>query len=76
MEDGKVFNSNLFVIVTKDGKVQNVYSPDADAEFVVVDSETKNTTFFGWPEIQFDDEAVEELLGDNANNYIIDEEDI
>jgi len=63
MEDEKI------VIVIEGGIVTEVYSYNANARIIVVDMDNRkvgedSVTEFSWPEIQFDDERVSELLGE------------
>jgi hypothetical protein len=58
---------NILVVVVEKGMVIEVYSPDANMKIIVVDEDARKVgedyiTEFFWPETQFDDERVEELL--------------
>jgi len=57
------------VIVVEGGMVTEVYSPNSNAVIVVIDIDNKrigenSITEFTWPETQFDDSRVKELLKD------------
>lgn len=58
------------VIVIKCGLVSEVYSTNANENIIVVDLDNRKVgedciTEYSWPETQYDDERVEELLKDN-----------
>ena len=60
--------NDLVVIVIDKGIVSEVYSDNANQRIIIVDLDNKTIgenaiTEFSWPETQFDDERVEELLG-------------
>lgn len=68
MNDDKEFEEKVFVVI-KGGLVTEVYSSNANAKIIVVDMDCRKTgedsiTEFTWPETQYDDERVEELLKD------------
>jgi len=57
------------VIVIEGGMVTEVYSDNANEKIVVIDIDNRkigedSITEFTWPDTQFDDERVEELLND------------
>ena len=58
---------NILVVVVEKGIVMEVYSPDAYLKIIVVDEDNRKVgeryiTEFSWPETQFDDERIVELL--------------
>jgi len=60
--------NELVVLVIEKGIITEVYSCNANQKIVIVDNDCKNIgesfiTEFRWPEIQYDDERVRELLG-------------
>lgn len=68
MNDDEEFEEKVFVVI-KGGLVTEVYSSNANAKIIVVDMDCRKTgedsiTEFTWPETQYDDERVEELLKD------------
>lgn len=59
MEEEKV------VIVVSNGMITEVYNGNANGQVIVVDldnSESDQVTTWQWPDTQYDDERVEELL--------------
>ena len=64
------------VIVVEKGMVTEVYSTKSNETIIVVDIDNQNIgeesiTEYSWPETQYDDERVAELLksdGDNNDN--------
>jgi hypothetical protein len=59
---------NILVVVVEKGIVTEVHSPDANMKIIVVDEDNRRVcesfiTEFGWPNTQFDDDRVEQLLG-------------
>ena len=63
-------DENILVVVVEKGIVTEVYSPDANMKVIVVDIDNRkigedSVTEFTWPDTQFDDERVEELLKDH-----------
>ena len=74
-EDEIVFDSNMVVIVVEGGMVAKIHSGDASARYVIVDIDNRKVgendiCEHSWPETQFDDEEVAELLGDDAKDYL------
>lgn len=68
-EDEIIFNSNMIVIVVEGGMVTKIHSGDANAKYVVVDIDNRKVgensiSEHTWPDTQFDDEKVKELLND------------
>ena len=60
-------DENILVVVVEKGIVTEVYSPDANLKIIVVDEDNRKVgesfiTEFSWPNTQFDDERVEQLL--------------
>jgi len=55
------------VVVVKNGLVSEVYSGNANEKIIVVDLDLEKDRIhiFDWPETQYDDERVEELLNLN-----------
>lgn len=69
MADEEEFEEKVIVVI-EGGLVTEVYSSNANGKIIVVDMDCRKTgedsiTEFTWPETQFDDERVEELLKDN-----------
>jgi len=74
-EDVIIFDSNMIVIVVEGGMVTKIHSGDAEARYVVVDIDNRKVgensiSEHTWPDTQFDDDEVEELLGDDAKDYL------
>ena len=68
-EDEIIFDSNMVVIVVEGGMVTKIHSGDAEARYVVVDIDNRKVgensiSEHTWPDTQFDDEKVKELLND------------
>ena len=62
--------NDLVVIVIDKGIVAKAYSDNANQRIIIVDLDNKaigenSITEFSWPETQFDEERVRELLGDD-----------
>jgi spermidine synthase len=60
----------IVVIVVEGGMVTEVYSGNANEKIIIVDIDNRkigedSITEFTWPDTQFDDERVEELLKDH-----------
>ena len=60
-------NGDNVVIVIEGGMVTEVYSDNANEKIVVIDIDNRkigedSITEFTWPDTQYDDERVEELL--------------
>ena len=60
--------NDLVVLVIDKGIVSEAYSDNANQRIIIVDLDNRkigedSITEFSWPETQFDDERVEELLG-------------
>ena len=60
--------NELVVLVIEKGMIIEVYSCRANQKIVIVDKDCKNygenfITEFTWPDTQFDNERVRELLG-------------
>jgi len=78
-EDEITFDSNMVVIVVEGGMVTKIHSGDAEARYVVVDIDNRKVgensiSEHTWPDTQFDDEEVEELLGNDAKDYLQNED--
>ena len=61
------FNDTVVIVIDK-GIVSEAYSDNANQRIIIVDLNNRkigedSITEFNWPETQFDDERVEELLG-------------
>ena len=57
----------IVVIVVEGGMVTEVYSDNVNEKIIIVDLDNRkigenSVTEFTWPETQFDDDRVEELL--------------
>ncbi len=66
------------VIVIEGGAVRDVYSDNSNIQAVIVDLDNKKIGEeyifnFCWPEIQFDDEEIKELMGRQYENYFDEE---
>ena len=62
------------VIVIEGGAVRDVYSDNSNIQAVIVDLDNKKLGEeyifnFCWPEIQFDDEEIKELMRRQYENY-------
>ena len=60
--------NDMVVVVIDKGIVTEAYSDNANQRIIIVDLDCRRTgeesiTEFSWPETQFDDERVSELLG-------------
>lgn len=69
MADEEEFEEKV-IIVIKGGLVTEVYSTNANGKIIVVDMDCRKTgedsiTEYSWPETQYDDDRVEELLNVN-----------
>ena len=67
-------NGDNVVIVVNGGRVEQVYSDNANIQAVIVDIDNKKIGEeyifnFCWPEIQFDDEEIKDLMGKQYENY-------
>ncbi len=67
-------NGDNVVIVINGGRVEQVYSDNANIQAIVVDLDNKKIGEeyifnFCWAETQFDDEAIKELMGKQYENY-------
>lgn len=65
---------NVAIIIYR-GTVKNVYSDNANVLATVVDQDDKEPGAnyihtFGWPETQFDDEAIREAIGDKVKDFM------
>lgn len=74
-EDEIIFDNNIVVIVVEGGMVTKIHSGDANVKYVVVDIDNRKVgensiSEHTWPDTQFDDDEVEELLGDDAKDYL------
>ncbi len=62
--------NDMVVIVIDKGIVAEAYSDNANQRIIIIDLDNRkigedSITEFSWPETQFDDERVQELLGDD-----------
>ncbi len=60
--------NDIVVIVIDKGIVAEVYSDNANQRIIIVDLDNRkigedSITEFNWPETQFDEERIQELLG-------------
>ena len=67
-------NGDNVVIVINGGRVEQVYSDNANIQAIVVDLDNKKIGEeyifnFCWPETQFDDEEIKDLMGKQYENY-------
>jgi len=63
------------VIIVEGGVVQTVYSDNANILATVVDLDDKKVgecyiNTFEWPDTQFDDEAIREVIGDKVKDFM------
>jgi len=63
------------VIIIEGGVVQTVYSDNANILATVVDLDDKKVgecyiNTFEWPDTQFDDEAIREVIGDKVKDFM------
>ncbi len=66
------------VIVIERGAVRNVYSDNSNVQVVIVDIDNKKIGedyifSFAWPETQFDDEEIKDLMGEQYEDYFDEE---
>ena len=66
------------VIVIEGGIVRNVYSDNSNIQAVILDIDNKKIGedyiyTFSWPETQFDDEEIKDLMGEQYENYFDEE---
>jgi hypothetical protein len=62
------------VIVIEGGAVRDVHSDNSNIQAVIVDIDNKKIGeeyifTFSWPETQFDDEAIKDLMGKQYEDY-------
>ena len=62
------------VIIVEGGVIQSIYSDNANAKAIVIDLDDKKTGgdfihTFGWPDTQFDDDEIKDLMGEQYENY-------
>ena len=68
MADEEEFEEKVIVVI-EGGLVTEVFSTNANGKIIVVDLDNRKVaedcvTEYSWPETQYDDERVEELLKD------------
>ncbi len=66
------------VIIVNGGRVEQVYSDNANILATVVDLDEKKVgesyiNTFEWPETQFDDEEIKDLIGEKYEDYFDEE---
>ena len=66
------------VIVIEGGIVRNVYSDNSNIEAVIIDIDNKKIGeeyihTFEWPDTQFDEEEIKDLMGEQYENYFDEE---
>ena len=71
-------NGDNIVIVVNGGRVEQIYYDNANIKAVVVDIDNKKVGedyiyTFSWPETQFDDEEIKDLMGEQYENYFDEE---
>jgi hypothetical protein len=71
-------NGDNIVIVIEGGAVRDVYSDNSNIQAIIVDIDNKKIGedyiyTFSWPETQFDDEEIKELMGKQYENYFDEE---
>ena len=62
------------VIVIEGGAVRDVYSDNSNIQAVIVDIDNKKIGeefihTFEWPDTQFDDDEIKDLMGKQYENY-------
>ncbi len=67
-------NGDNIIILVNGGRVEHVYSDNANIQAIVVDLDNKKIGEeyifnYCWPEIQFDYEAIKDLMGRQYENY-------
>ena len=67
-------NGDNIVIVVNGGRVEQVYSDNANIQAMIVDLDNKKIGeeyihTFEWPDTQFDEEEIKELMGEQHENY-------
>jgi len=67
-------NGDNVVIVIEGGAVRDVYSDNTNIQAVIVDIDNKKIGeeyihTFEWPDTQFDDEEIKNLMGKLYENY-------
>jgi hypothetical protein len=67
-------NGDNIVIVVNGGRVEQVYSDNANILATVVDLDEKKVgesyiNTFEWPDTQFDDDEIRELMGKQYEDY-------
>jgi len=71
-------NGDNIVIVIEGGVVRDVFSDNSNIQVVIVDIDNKKIGeeyiyTFSWPETQFDEEEIKDLMGEQYENYFDEE---
>ena len=71
-------NGDNIVIVIEGGVVRDVYSDNSNVQAIIIDIDNKKIGeeyihTFEWPETQFDEEEIKELMGEQYENYFDEE---
>ncbi|RKY91824.1 MAG: hypothetical protein DRQ01_07090 [Ignavibacteriae bacterium] len=67
-------NGDNVVIVIEGGAVRDVYSDNSNVQAIIVDIDNKKIGeeyiyTFEWPDTQFDDEEIKDLMGKHYEDY-------
>lgn len=63
-------------IIVKNGTIQEVFSDNADERIVIIHQNSGGIkpaigiNVFGWPDTQFDDEKIKEIIGEDKYKEI------
>ncbi len=68
-------NGDNIVIVVNGGRVEQVYSDNANIQAMIVDLDNKKIGeeyihTFEWPDTQFDEDAIREVIGDKIKDLM------
>ena len=68
-------NGDNIVIVVNGGRVEQVYADNANILATIIDLDDKQVGAeyihtFEWPDIQFDEDAIREAIGDKVKDFM------
>jgi len=68
-------NGDNIIIVINSGRVEQVYSDNANIQAIVVDIDNKKIGeeyihTFEWPDTQFDEEEIRNYFGDKVSDFM------
>ena len=68
-------NGDNIVIVVNGGRVEQVYSDNANILATIIDLDDKQVGAeyihtFEWPDTQFDEDAIREAIGDKVKDFM------